>query len=325
MLWAELWPIYAESELETLEAPKTQASMGRHLVRLVGAARVVEMDVAAVRRYRVARKAEITNRGRPPSAKTINNEVILIRRLAKWGARRNLIPTNPLANATEEDILAPVQNVRSNVVDSAPGAHLSLAQFIARADALERALVLVAHSSGMRRRELALLQLGWIDPNERLIHIPAGVAKGRRGAKKARTTLISDDALGALNAYRASLPEAARFVGTAFVNPHRLRGFHVDFFTRRFKRLERRVGVAGPSGPTWLHDLRRSFITLARRGGEDAVNVMKLAGHTTLESQERYHVESLVETLAIRDRIEAARRGPKRAPGRQRAARFAVA
>lgn len=201
MLWAELWPIYAESELETLEAPKTQASMGRHLVRLVGAARVVEMDVAAVRRYRVARKAEITNRGRPPSAKTINNEVILIRRLAKWGARRNLIPTNPLANATEEDILAPVQNVRSNVVDSAPGAHLSLAQFIARADALERALVLVAHSSGMRRRELALLQLGWIDPNERLIHIPAGVAKGRRGAKKARTTLISDDALGALNAY----------------------------------------------------------------------------------------------------------------------------
>ena len=325
MLWAELWTIYAESELETLEAPKTQSSMGRHIVRLLGGARVVDMDVAGVRRYRVARKSEITNRGKPPSAKTINNEVILIRRLAKWGARRSLIPANPLANTVQADLLAPVQNVRSNVVDSAPGAHLSLAQFVAEADRLEAAMVLVAHSSGMRRRELALLQLAWIDPSERLIHIPAGVAKGRRGAKKARTTLVSDEALTALAEYRAALPERARFVPFAFVNARRLRGFHVDFFTRRWKKLERRVGIDGPSGATWLHDLRRSFITLARRGGEDAVNVMKLAGHTTLESQERYHVESLAETLAIRDRIEAARRGPRRAPRQPTAARFSFA
>jgi integrase len=322
LLWSELWPCYAEMELETLEAPKTQACMGRHLVRLLGAAPVIETDVAAVRRYRVARKGEITNRRRAPSAKTINNEVILIRRLTKWAARRGLTASNPLANAVEADLLAPVQNVRSNVVDDAPGAHLSLAQFIAEGDAFDRALVLVAHSSGMRRRELALLQLGWIDRTQRLVHIPAGIAKGRRGAKKARTTLISRDALAALDVYRDKLPGAARMVPAAFVNRRRLRGLHVDYFTRRFKKLERRVGIDGPSGPTWLHDLRRSFITLARWGGEDAVNVMKLAGHTTLESQERYHVESMRETVAIRDRIEAARalrRPPKRAPANKSA------
>lgn len=321
LTWAQLWAIYEPREVPKLESPAVQRSMGKHLCRLLGAELVSAMSTERAFQYRQQRKGELTPRRRPPCDKTINNEIILIRRLARWAANQRppLIERDPIAGVAEADLLVPVNNVRLNVVDDRPGAQLSLAQFLARADLLERALVLVAHSSGMRRRELALLELGWIDRELRVITVPPGIAKGRRGQKPGRMTIVSAAALLALDDYRATLPAAARAARWAFVNPTTLAHYGPDFFTKRFRRLERRAGVDGPSGPTWLHDLRRSFVTLARRRGEDAIRVMKLAGHATLESQQRYHVESLEEVLLSRDRIEAARaaatrRGPHRAP-----------
>ncbi len=323
--WARLWAAYSEIELEHLEAPKTQRAMGRHLVRLWGERVVAGTNIEAVATYRRTRRAEITMRGKPPSQKTVNNEVILIRSLTRWASRRTpaLILVDPLAGAKEADLLVPVQNVRLNVVDDNPRSSLSLDSFLSRADDLERAFILVAHSSGVRRKEIASLEMSWIDVERRLILVPPGVAKGRRGKKRGRITVVSESALRALRRYRESLSDEARFSRWVFVNERTLRPYSPDFFTRRFAKVERRSATEGPSGSTWLHDLRRSFITLARRRGEDAVNVMRLAGHSTLESQQRYHVESLDETIRSRDRIEAARaadlpiaprrRGPRRA------------
>jgi len=319
LTWLELWERY-EPEIEQLEAPKTRRSEGKHVLRLLGPEAVAETGIDRVRAYRKTRRGEVTIRRRPPSDKTINNEVILIRRLTKLAMRRGWQERDPLAAATEADLLAPVQNVRLNVVEEDAAAPISLGAFLRRADLLERALVLVAHSSGMRRRELALLEVCWIDRRRRLITIPPGIAKGRRGRKKGRVTIVSADALRALDVYRRSLREA-RFCRWAFVNPRRQRPYSPDFFTRRFNKLERRAAADGPSGPTWLHDLRRSFVTLAIRRGADSVRVMKLAGHSTLESQQRYNVESLEEAIGTRDKIEAARfrewrdrAPPKRAP-----------
>jgi integrase len=307
LTWAQLWDIYEPREVPKLESPAVQRSMGRHLVRLLGTAAVAETTSDTVVDYRIRRSRDITKRRRKPSPKTINNEIILIRRLARWAANQRppLIERDPLAGAT--DLLVPVQNVRLNVVDDRPDSDLSLAAFISRADRLERAMVLVAHSSGIRRRELAVLDRSWVDHARRLITIPPGISKGRRGKKRGRTTIVSQEALDALSDYWAHLPAPVYFSRWAFVNERTQRHYSPDFFTRRWRRLELRVGVDGPSGSTWLHDLRRSFVTLARKRGEDAVRVMKLAGHSTLSSQERYHVDSDEEVMRSRDRIEQAR------------------
>ena len=319
LTWLELWDRY-EPEIDQLEAPRTRRSEGKHVLRLLGPEPVGDTDTARVRAYRKTRRGELTIRRRPPSDKTINNEVILIRKLTKLAMRRGWEMRDPLGAATESDLLAPVQNVRLNVVEDDAAAPISLAALLRRASLLERALVLVAHSSGMRRRELARLEMSWIDRRHRLITIPPGIAKGRRGRKPGRVTIVSADALRALDAYRRQFG-GARFCRWAFVNPRRARPYCPDFFTRRFDRLQRRAGALGPSGDTWLHDLRRSFVTLAIRRGADSVRVMKLAGHSTLESQQRYNVESLEAAIRDRDRIEAARfrewrerRPPKRVP-----------
>jgi integrase len=320
--WVQLWAIYEPREVHKLESPAVQRSMGKHLCRLLGGERVSAMSTERVADYRAQRKREITPRRRPPSDKTINNEVILIRRLSKWAANQKppLVERDPLGGAAEADLLVPVNNVRLNVVDDRPEAELSLVDFLARADLLERAMVLVAHSSGIRRRELALLELGWIDRDLRVLKIPPGIAKGRRGQKKGRYTVISQAAIDAIDEYRSTLPSRCIAARWAFVNPATVKKYGPDFFSSRWRKLERRVGAEGPSGMTWLHDLRRSFVTLAVMRGEDAVRVMRLAGHETLESQQRYHIESLEEVLRSRDRIEAARaedtgrRPPRRAP-----------
>lgn len=320
LTWAELWPIYWEAEGEKLESA-SRASEGRHIARILGPKLVTDTTVRIVRWYRATRKAEIIPAGRGkgghPSPKTINNEVIAIRHVTRWAARQRppMIPTDPLGSVLQEDLLVPVDNVRLNVVEDDPMAALSLAAFIEHGDEFDRAMCLTAHSSGMRRREIQMLDLSWIDrrlgPDGkplRLVMIPPGISKGRRGRKKGRLTIISEEALAAVDEYRRTLPMLLQHRCTrVFVNPDTGDGFVPDTFTSRFKRLQQRAGATGPSGPVWLHDLRRSFITLARRRGEDAVNVMDLVGHSTLESQERYHVKSLREALAIRDRIEAAR------------------
>ncbi len=314
--WREMWDAYARAEIGKLEAPLTQRAMGGHVVRLLGDRRVMETTSAVVRDYRAKRRADVIRggcrgAGGHPSEKTINNEVILLLRLTRWAARQQpaLIPVDPLASINRADVLVPVNNVRLNVVEDVPTKPLSLSTLLASAAPLDRAMVLVAHSSGIRRREMALLQMDWIDRRERLIDIPPGLSKGQRDRKRGRTTVISKDAIEAIGIYRATLPARAQTAAWVFVNARRRipRPLCPDFFTHRFRVLQKSVGVDGPSGPTWLHDLRRSFITLARRRGTDAVAVMKLAGHTTLDSQERYHVESREETLGIRDRMERAR------------------
>jgi site-specific recombinase XerD len=311
--WADLWPVYFNAEQNKLQSWKAQRTAGEHIVRLLGDLWVMDTSIERLRSYRGARRSELIkgnrNRGKPTSHKTINNELVVLLHVLKWAARQEprVIPENPLADIDRRDVLVPIDNIRLNIVDDAPDADVSLAQFLAKGDELDRALLLVAHSTGMRRREIALLEQRWIDRKERLVTIPPGIAKGVLGRKKGRVTIISAEALAAIDQYRATLPTRALDRPWVFVNRRNLQPYHPNYLSCLFRQFQRKVGLVGPSGPIWLHDLRRSFITLARRRGEDAVNVMALAGHSTLESQQRYHISSLDETKKIRDRIEAAR------------------
>jgi len=67
------------------------------------------------------------------------------------------------------------------------------------------------------------------------------------------------------------------------------------------KPFDRAVDAAGLHG-LWFHDLRRSFITRARRVGVPESVVMKMSGHRTRAVFERYNV---VDTQDLRAAVRA--------------------
>ena len=61
------------------------------------------------------------------------------------------------------------------------------------------------------------------------------------------------------------------------------------------------MAAAGLQG-LWFHDLRRSFVTRARRAGVPESVVMKMSGHRTRAVFERYNV---VDTQDLRAAVRA--------------------
>jgi len=64
--------------------------------------------------------------------------------------------------------------------------------------------------------------------------------------------------------------------------------------------------AAGLSG-VWFHDLRRSFVTNARRYGVSESVVMRMSGHKTRAVFERYNVVAAEDLRDAVRRIEGAR------------------
>jgi len=296
-----------------------------HIDRILGERETMQADVKLIAAYRNQRARELTIRKKLTTPGTRNREIEYIRRLTRWGATRNppLLPYDPLASIEREFFFEADENSwRRNIVEEVPRELLTLDVFLSFGDDLDRALVLVAYDSGMRRREIALLEHDWIDREGLLINIPAGICKGRRGKKPERTTVIKPRTLDAIDA----LPADERWV---FRSTRTKGHLHPDTLTSRFTALQRRASAAGPSGPPWLHDLRRSFITLTRRRGGDSQEIMALVGQTSTRAYVRYNVRTRKDLLVLRRRLEDAwaaelaelrssqRRGPHRAKSAQ--------
>ena len=91
-------------------------------------------------------------------------------------------------------------------------------------------------------------------------------------------------------------------------NPGRLRkpldalqrGFQ---FRRRYQteHLAKQLGIEG----VWLHDTRRSFSTNARRRGSSKWEVMKVTGHTTRSTFDRYNIVDEEDAREVIRRLEA--------------------
>ena len=144
----------------------------------------------------------------------------------------------------------------------------------------DAAMLAVLYGTGMRRAELAGLDLEDLDLADGSIRI----LQAKRN--KERTVYLIFDGITLLKAW---LDARGREAGPVF-NPirqngeiplTRLRGESIGYILRR---LQKQAGIASTSP----HDLRRSFVTSLLDAGVDLFTIQKLAGHADAATTARY-------------------------------------
>ncbi|MCP4375980.1 MAG: tyrosine-type recombinase/integrase [bacterium] len=160
-----------------------------------------------------------------------------------------------------------------------------------------RALLVVAYCQGLRRKELANLRWTAVDLKSEVLHVLNIAEDGElTKSRKNRCIPLHPDALTELAALHA---EAPKVVQSGAVRPKATyvftwpdgQPYKPDWLTHEFGRLVKKAGIVHCT----LHDLRRSFSTLAQRAGVDKYTVKDLGGWSVVSVVEKHYTGDLLE------------------------------
>lgn len=242
--------------------------------------------------YRSWRYGQETRRKRPPTPATVNREVMMLKRPINWAVKRRTIPSNPIEGIEDED----EAGARAVVIEEEDFQRI-IAAF--GNDRRMRAFVTLAYDSGMRKTELLLARWSWMDAGRGYVHVPSAVAKNG----ESRITDLSPRAWHEL----LNLP---RHIDTdlVFANPTTADPYGGRWIHQLFIDAVDVSGVVGRDGnKPRLHDLRRSFVTLAsRRGISDRLNMAK-SGHKDHKVFTRYRIVADIDLKQSQKRMEEGR------------------
>lgn len=240
--------------------------------------------------YRSWRATTVTRRKKPPTPATINREAMMLKRVLNFAVSRRTLPYNPIEGVGDLD----EKNIREVVIEE-EGFDLIINAL--GDDDQVVAFTTLGYDSGMRETEISLAAWPWLDQERWRIHIPAAVAKN----DSQRTTDLSERALTACR----RLP---RHVRSPLIFPAPNGGPpNVRWIYERFHRAVIASGVRGRNGEIPVfHDLRRSWVTLARRRGVPESVIMAKSGHRDHAVFRRY---SIVEEKDLEDARLAMERG----------------
>jgi len=139
----------------------------------------------------------------------------------------------------------------------------------------DRAILEMLYASGVRRAEVASLNLGDVDLKRRIMRV---TGKG----DKQRTVLINEAASEAMSLYLAHRPRTAD--DAFFVGRRGLR-LGVRAIWQIVKTVERLSGMRLHASP---HVLRHSFATHLLENGADLMTIKELLGHESLATTQIY-------------------------------------
>lgn len=230
--------------------------------------------------YRTIRLGEKTIRGGPPTSETLDHEVGLLKRILNYAVARQKLPTNPLVRVK----LLRKSNVRRSVIDEEGFRRL----FEASEEALQPVLV-TAFDTGMRKREILDLRWEMVKLKDGEIHLTPSDTK----AEDARIVVLTARVRELLSKLPHGLPSM-----TVFPNPATGRPY-IDV-RKMFLRAKKKAELPD----LWFHDLRRSFITRARKLGIPESVVMRMSGHRTRAVFDRYNVVSVDDQRAAVGRLD---------------------
>lgn len=285
---SELWTLYKPtSERDNGSFASTDKSRSAHLLRhlgIKGASDLTRLDVEA---YRTARLKETTKRGGAPSPATLDRELALLQRVLNFAVSCGKLPKNHIAGVRPLNR----SNVRRVVV-----AQDAFDRLHAAADEHLKPILFLAYTTGMRKSEiLSLLWRGETDAYG--LDLKGGVIRLADGDTKTdtpRTIFLTASAISALKAHPRHLKSP--FV---FVNPET--GEPWKEVRRKWRAACKVAGLTG----VWFHDLRRSFVTLARRKGIAQSVVRRFSGHRTDSVFARYNIIEEEDLRAAAVRLEA--------------------
>ncbi len=277
----ELWEAYDPITKRDNDSSKSDTGRAKHLVRHLGSRRASRLTLGDVDEYRNRRCAETTHRGGAPSPATLDREVELLKRFLNYAFACGRLEKNPLANVK----LLRVPNVRRVVLDEE-----GFQRLIDASDAWLRPILLVAYDTGMRKSEVLNLRWSQLDLKAGAVRLEAEDTK----TEEPRVVYLTDRVLGMVKGLPRRLHCDFVFVNPATGRPWQdLQG-----------AMERAREAAGLEG-LWVHDLRRSFVTQARRSGLPESVVARFSGHRTHAVFKRYNI---VEEQDLKAAVEVLNR-----------------
>jgi integrase len=221
-------------------------------------------------------------------AANINQRLSAIRRMIRKGAANGLIPEEAARSAASvEGVGAPGRSV---------GRWLSKGQAEAFLRALPReslpekrdfALIAVALSSGLRRSEIAALQVSHLQEVEGRPVILGIIGK----RNKVRDIPITPWALRALREWQEAAGIGEGIIFRPVNKGGRVTGSSMtpEAIRQSVQRATDRANVAGADIPRLAcHDLRRSFAQMARKGGAPIEQIAKSLGHSSIVTTQIY-------------------------------------
>jgi len=222
--------------------------------------------VKDVDEYRTKRLAETTRRKKGPSPATLDKEVELLKRMLNYAVACGSLTSNPIAAVK----LLRKPNVRRSVLDEA-----AFERLLGAAEGQLKPIILVAFDTGMRLREILGLRWSPVDLKLGMIKLGAEDTK----TEQPRTVFLTSRVREALESQPRHIKSDA-----VFTNPETEEAW--DDIRKMFRRACRGAKLNG----VWFHDLRRSFVTNARRRGVPESVVMKMSGHRTRAVFDRYNI-----------------------------------
>ncbi|MDM8008617.1 MAG: tyrosine-type recombinase/integrase [Phycisphaerae bacterium] len=285
--------------LKTLMAksPRTIETT-RETLRLVNKlcrpAVIADIDRGMVMDFRAKRLAA----GLSPA--TVNKDLRQLKSALSYAVDAGLLKANPLLRWKGMMLREPEKRIR--VVEPAEFEKLLNACKLPEL----RVLLTVAYRQGLRRTELTNLR--WLGPHDEPLvdlenHVLHVINRWEEGeltkSRKNRSIPLHPEAREALAKLWEATPKIVEGGAVkpkfphVFVWPEDGRQYHPDWVSHYFASLVEEAGLPACS----IHDLRRSFSTLAQRAGVDKYTVKDLGGWSAVSVVERHYTGEVSSVL----------------------------
>jgi integrase len=310
--WVEL-ALAADSVTES-ERESAVSILKLHLVPFFGRERLNAISPRLVDRYKVEKKRQVHQYGTGYSAKAINNQLSVLRRVLVRAEEHELIDRVPLSTRMWAQVERPEDDGNWLVPDEEKALIAWLWQQPDDASGRHLAL-LVQVVAGLRFGELRALQKADLDVAGGGLHIRRSQARKAVGTPKnkhARFQPLPDDLVQRLRRYLLTTEGQRLFVGD--------RGGDLsnNVLNRALRAACQSAGVREVSS----HGLRRTAGSSYGYLGQSQRAIASMLGHTDLKATERYvrvhegHRHQLVERrwAGTKVALQEAENAPAKAP-----------
>lgn len=279
---------FAKEFLEKVEAERNPRTHRRYRVSLVslrrwfGGRRLDEITTARIEQYKLKRLEE----GR--SNATVNRDLACLRRMLRLAVRWRKLALTPFADGAVEFLQEQGRDRILNVEEER--------RYLRAANSTLRDIATLMVETGMRPEEVFKLRQEDVHLTKRYVHIRGGKTKN------AKRDLFLTDAVFEVLKRRIDMAKGP------YVFPWRKGHQSYDWnrpMTQIWNAHQEALAKSGIKSSFKLYDLRHTYGTRAAEAGTDPLTLMRLMGHTNLQTTNRYVHLSKRHLFEAQRRLEA--------------------